>query len=234
MRRGLRILGCVGALAASAAAQAPAPRPPAPPTRSAGLQTPLPATEVRGRVTIAVQPRLLVGDRVYYYPQVRLLNEADDPVATLELAPQAGRPPRWAGACDVSGIPDGRYLLEVRVPYVTDGRAPAEIVEEIVVGVRNAPRRIAAIRLVRDGGEARAGQSELLLVATALDARGQPVPGARLEWRTSLGELDEAATITDDEGSAQNSLASDVPGMARITVAAPGAATVTGQATIAP
>lgn len=195
---------------------------------------PQPASEVRGRATIAIQPRLLPGDRVYYYPQVRLLNDADEPIATLELAAQPGTPLRWAGVWDVRSIPDGRYLLAVHVPYVTATGTPAELVEEIVIGVRNVPRRIAAIRLVRDGAEARAGREDLLLVATAVDAGGQPVPGARLEWRTSLGELDETATITDDDGSAQNSLASDVPGTVRITVSAPGGATVTGQATIAP
>jgi hypothetical protein len=170
---------------------------------------------LKGAVEFKIKPVHLEGEEFFENPEVRI--QTPDGVTmhqfTAVLNPQTGI---CAGTLDTKKLPDGIYLAEISYRTLKGDQAE-DAGWDMVVAVRNGAARPAKFTLEVEDKTHEVGE-QCDLIIKVLDAKGKPMPGARVSITTQGGRLDGPAEITDRGGEAFFILDSDEAGQVSVTV----------------
>ncbi len=180
------------------------------------VETPGDKTVVRGTMQVRIRPVDAPGERYFADPDVTLINETGRTVASTI----AVRDPKTK-VCELSlnteRYPDGVYLLTVAYRNLAGNRARS-VRTELSLSFRNRgpkPARFVveaapAVKAGDDGGTP--------ITVRVFDAKGTLLPGARVEFQATGGELDTPAELTHHDGEAIATVQSPKAGMCSVTI----------------
>lgn len=180
------------------------------------IMSPLDRSVVRGTVQFRIAPVHGPNEQYFSDPDIVL----EDEYGRLLKKLIAVRDPK-SGLCvaslDTTQVPDG--LCEALVTYRTlmGGTIPQSWSDEITLAVRNGAARPARFKVEIENREYHPGESCDVAV-TVYDQKGKPMPGARVAFKVSKGDVDTDAEITDRDGEAGAGIDSDDPQQITLTV----------------
>lgn len=173
-------------------------------------------TVLKGVVTFRIQPFHSSSEQYFSDPDVivqdEVGNEVQRVIAVLD---------RKAGVCvaplDTRKLRDGICHVSVRYRTLFQGRTARMTEEDLTYGIRNGaakPVRFTVTVPAKPVGNDDYGD----VTVTVFDAKGKPMPGARVTFKVDKGDVDTDAEITDSDGEATCSVDTDTAGSITLTV----------------
>ena len=174
------------------------------------------AAEFRGPIELQVRTVLGPKDRLLLAPDVVIQNELGLEVHKGTMQGENGL---YTFQWNDPKSPDGPYYLTINWHYLLDGQKQDRQSTNLTVGVRRNPSPLARLTLTASPLKVPAGEDSEISVKV-VDMRGKAAAGVRVGFRTNQGELNSDAEITDSDGEAVVSLATEKEGAATVTATA--------------
>jgi hypothetical protein len=163
------------------------------------ILAPVDMAVLRGAVEFKIQPVDAPTDRFLENPYVSF----EDSNGRLLQELRAPRN-RMTGICsvivDTTRFQDGVYQAKVRYRTLVNGRA-RRIEEGRTVAIRNQDIRPVKFSVMVESREYAAEEPADLKVRV-LDVKGRPMAGARVTFKSDVGDLESEAQLTDKDGEA--------------------------------